>query len=53
VHNEGIVLQEGDKMPRGSIKLELKKFKLFNLQAQLRSQVHTLQSENASAVNLW
>jgi len=32
-------VQEGDKLPRGSIKLELKKLKLFNLQTQLRSQV--------------
>ena len=35
------VVQEGDKLPRGSIKLELKKLKLHSLQAQLRSQVRT------------
>ena len=36
------IVQEGNKLPRGSIKLELKKLKLHSLQAQLRSQVLTI-----------
>ena len=40
-----LVAQVGKKLPRGSIKLELKSLKLLSLQASLRSQVEKEQGD--------